>query len=76
MENDTKEILSIVNINKQEMQRSSMIMEKEGFIRSFEKLHQEVKLAEVCTNAHSQISALFNKSMLFGLNLWPNCLAL
>lgn len=30
-------------------------MEKEGFIRSFEKLRQEVKLAEVCTYAHLQI---------------------
>lgn len=55
MENDTKEILSIVNIDKRETQRSSVIMENEGFIRSFEKLRQEVKLAEVCTYAHLQI---------------------
>ncbi|CAK6982085.1 PREDICTED: uncharacterized protein LOC106529025%2C partial, partial [Scomber scombrus] len=46
MENYTKEILSIVNIDKRETQRSSVIMEKEGFIRSFNKLCQEVKLAE------------------------------
>lgn len=62
MENDTKEILSIVNIDKRDTQRNSVIMEREGFIRSFDQLHQEVKLAEVCTDAHSQISALFSKS--------------
>ena len=45
MENDTKEILSIVNIDKRETQRSSVIMEKQGFIRSFDKLCHEKKLA-------------------------------
>lgn len=63
MENDTKEVLSIVNVDKRETQRSPVIMEREGFIRSFDRLHQEVKLAEVCTDAPSQISALFGKSI-------------
>lgn len=62
MENNTKEILSIVNIDKRETQRSSVIIEKEGFIQSFDQLNLEVKLSEVCTDAHSQISALFSKS--------------
>ncbi|XP_013884308.1 uncharacterized protein LOC106532736, partial [Austrofundulus limnaeus] len=78
MENDTKEILSIVNIDKRETQRSSVIMEKEGFIRSFDQLKQEVKLAEVCTDAHTQISALFNpvkgkykeSGVLHTLDMW------
>ncbi|KAG1928002.1 hypothetical protein F2P79_023847, partial [Pimephales promelas] len=62
MENDTKEILSLVNVDKRETQRNSVIMEKEGFIRSFDQLYHEVKLAEVCTDAHSQISALFSRA--------------
>lgn len=61
MENDSKEIISIVNIDKRETQGSTVSMEREGFIRSFDKLRQEVKLAEVCTDAQSQISALFSK---------------
>lgn len=47
-------------------------MEREGFIRSFDLLHQEVKLAEVCTDAHSQISALFSKSNTVKLILIVN----
>ncbi|XP_073716032.1 uncharacterized protein [Misgurnus anguillicaudatus] len=62
MENDTKQIISVVNIDKRETKRISVNMEKEGFIRSFDKLRQEVKLTEICTDAHIQISALFNPS--------------
>ncbi|KAM4584545.1 uncharacterized protein PAE49_004061 isoform 2-T2 [Odontesthes bonariensis] len=78
MENDTKEIVCVVNIDKRETQRKSVIMEKEGFIRSFETLCQEVKLAEVCTDTHTQISALFNPNrgkfkdsgVLHTLDMW------
>lgn len=63
MDNDTREIVSVDSIDKRETQRTSVIMEKEGFIRSFETLCQEVKQAEVCTDAHTQISALFSKSI-------------
>nr|XP_055023118.1 uncharacterized protein LOC129413459 [Misgurnus anguillicaudatus] len=63
MENDTKQIISVVNIDKRETKRISVNMEKEGFIRSFDKLRQEVKLTEICTDAHIQISALFSKSI-------------
>ncbi|CAL8378877.1 unnamed protein product [Boreogadus saida] len=59
MDNDSKEIISIVNIDKRETQKNSVIME-EAFIRTFETLHQEIGLQEFCTDAHSQISALFN----------------
>lgn len=61
MEDDTKKIISIVNIDKREMARSSVAMEKEGFIRTFDDLCHEVKLAEICTDANLQISALFSK---------------
>ncbi|CAL8312752.1 unnamed protein product [Arctogadus glacialis] len=58
MDNDSKEIISIV---KRETPKNSVIMEKEAFIRTFETLHQEIGLQEFCTDAHSQISALFMK---------------
>ncbi|KAK7880323.1 hypothetical protein WMY93_033039 [Mugilogobius chulae] len=45
--------------NKRECHRISTTMEKEAFIQSFNQIRQEVNLAEVCTDAHSQISALF-----------------
>ncbi|XP_054912742.1 uncharacterized protein LOC129377041 [Poeciliopsis prolifica] len=78
MENETKEILSIVNIDKGETQRSSVMMEREGFIRSFDQIHQEVKLSEVCTDSRSQISALFDpvkgqykdSGVLHTLDMW------
>ncbi|XP_016521480.1 uncharacterized protein LOC103130530 [Poecilia formosa] len=78
MENETKEILSIVNIDKGETQRSCVTMEREGFIRSFEQIHQEVKLTEVCTDSQSQISALFDpvkgkykdSGVLHTLDMW------
>ncbi|KAK6297143.1 hypothetical protein J4Q44_G00317260 [Coregonus suidteri] len=46
MENETKEILSIVTIDKRETQRSSCRMEKEGFIRMMDKLVTQVPLTE------------------------------
>ncbi|KAI3366158.1 hypothetical protein L3Q82_009982, partial [Scortum barcoo] len=78
MENDSKQIISIVNVDKRETQKSSVSMEKEGFIRSFDKIREEVKLAEVCTDAHPQISALFNPNkgkykdsgVLHTLDMW------
>ena len=52
-ENDTKKIFYITNTDKRETERNSAIMEKEG---TFESLHRQVKLTEICTDAHSQIS--------------------
>jgi len=61
MENDTKKIISIVNIDKRETARNSVAMEKEGFLRTVDDLCQDLKLAEFCTDANVQISALFSK---------------
>lgn len=62
MENDTKEVISMVTVDKRETTRNSVIMEKEAFIRTFDSLRQELgNLSEVCTDAHSQIAALFSK---------------
>ncbi|XP_067378448.1 uncharacterized protein [Channa argus] len=60
MDNDSKEILSIVNMDNVRTQQNSTIMEKEAFIQTIDKLKQEIKIQEVCTAAHRQISALFS----------------
>ncbi|KAL0973543.1 hypothetical protein UPYG_G00205820 [Umbra pygmaea] len=61
MDNDTKEIISIVTVDKRETMRNSVIMEKEAFIRTVDQLLTEVNLKEICTDAHVQISALMNQ---------------
>lgn len=60
MDNDTKEIISIVTVDKRETMRNSVIMEKEAFIRTVDQLLTEVNLKEICTDAHVQISALMS----------------
>ena len=61
MDNASKNILSVVNVDKRETNLNSVIMEKEGFLRTIDTLRQELELTEVCTDAHGQISALFSK---------------
>ncbi|XP_073341823.1 uncharacterized protein [Pagrus major] len=61
MDNESKKIMCTVNIDKRETMRNSVIMEKEGFMRAFETLRKELQIEEFCTDAHSQISALFNQ---------------
>lgn len=61
MENDSQEIISIVTVDKRETGRNSVVMEREAFVRTVDRLLEEVKLVEVCTDAHVQISALMSK---------------
>ncbi|XP_030262348.1 uncharacterized protein LOC115574863 [Sparus aurata] len=76
MENDSQEIISIVTVDKRETGRNSVVMEKEAFVRTVDRLLEEVKLVEVCTDAHVQISALMNKGkykdlgMQHSLDMW------
>lgn len=65
MDNQTKQIICMVNIDKRETSRNSVIMEKEGFMRVFETLREELNIEEFCTDAHTQISALFSKLLFF-----------
>ncbi len=69
MDNESKKIISMVNIDKRETQRNLVVMEKEGFIRTFDTLCEELKVTEFCTDAHVQISALFSEYCIF-LCLW------
>ncbi|XP_059418694.1 uncharacterized protein LOC132153932 [Carassius carassius] len=60
MENDTLEIISVVTVDKRQTDRRSAMMEKEAFILTIDQLVTEVKLVEICTDAHSQIGALMD----------------
>ncbi|XP_045924710.1 zinc finger protein 436-like [Micropterus dolomieu] len=59
-ENDTKEIIHVATINKQQTSCNSVVMEKEGFIETVDKLTSEIKHEEICTGANAQITALMN----------------
>ncbi|XP_038595376.1 uncharacterized protein LOC119918714 [Micropterus salmoides] len=59
-ENDTKEIIHVATINKQQTSCNSVVMEKEGFIETVDKLTSEIKQEEICTGANAQITALMN----------------
>ena len=61
MENSRKEIIHVVTLDKRQTGRSSVIMEREAFIQTVEKLHSEIRLVEFCTDAHPQIAALMSK---------------
>ena len=61
MENDTKEIIHVATIDKRQTSWNSVVMEREGFIQTVDKLTSEIKLVEICTDAHAQIGALMSK---------------
>lgn len=61
MENESREIISVITVDKRETGRNSVIMEREAFVRTVDTLLNEVKLVEVCTDAHVQITALMSK---------------
>uniref|UniRef100_A0A8C1NIN4 Uncharacterized protein n=1 Tax=Cyprinus carpio TaxID=7962 RepID=A0A8C1NIN4_CYPCA len=67
MENESREIISVITVDKRETGRNSVIMEREAFVRTVDTLLNEVKLVEVCTDAHVQISALMRKYKDLGL---------
>ncbi|CAM4512360.1 unnamed protein product [Leuciscus chuanchicus] len=60
MELDSKEIIHVATIDKRQTNWNSNVMEKEGFIQTVDKLTQEIKVVEFCTDAHVQIGALLN----------------
>ena len=62
MDNDTKEIVSVINIDKRQTGRNSVIMEREAFIIALDQLREELNISEICTDAHIQIASLFSKS--------------
>ncbi|CAL9687446.1 unnamed protein product [Knipowitschia caucasica] len=60
MDNETKEIINMVNVDKRVTALNSVIMEKDGF-RLFDSLLQELpNLDEVFTDAHNQMDTIQN----------------
>lgn len=61
MELENKAIIHVATIDKRQTSWNSNIMEKEPFIQTMDKLSKEVKVVEICTDAHVQIAALLSK---------------
>ena len=58
MENQSRDIVSVVTVDKRQTGRNSVVMEKAAFVESMTELLSELKVVEVCTDAHVQISSL------------------
>ncbi len=62
LENTTKDIVSIMVVDKQEVDGNSTNMEKRGFIKAIEDLKDKgMTVSEVVTDAHIQIMAAISK---------------
>lgn len=62
MENDTKRIVSIVNMDKRQVGGNSVAMEKATLMETMDTLCPKLgNVTEFCTDANIQISALFSK---------------
>lgn len=45
-------------------------MEREAFVKTMDKLLTEIKLTEICTDAHTQISSLMNPNSGHSRDMW------
>ncbi|CAM4597799.1 unnamed protein product [Leuciscus chuanchicus] len=76
LEQESRDIVHIVTIDKHETNRNSVIIEKKCFIRTMDALIQEIPVTEVVMDAHPQISALLNpergryKEIHQSLDIW------
>lgn len=61
MENESKDIISVVTVDKRQTNRNSVIMEKHAFIQTFDSLLEDLNISEIVTDAHMQISALMGE---------------
>lgn len=68
IEQESRDIVHIVSLDKRETNRNSVIMEKECFVRTMDALLPEIHISEVVTEAHPHISALLSKEN--GCNIW------
>jgi len=61
MEHDSKDIISVVTVDKRLTNLNSVVMEKHAFIQTFDQLLGELNITEIVTDAHMQISALLSE---------------
>lgn len=67
LEQDTMDIISVVNVDKRQTDRKSVAMEKYAFIKTFDRLMGELSIKEIVTDAHLQIAALMHKINVYDL---------
>ncbi|TKS89383.1 hypothetical protein D9C73_023508 [Collichthys lucidus] len=60
MENESKEVIHVATVEKRQTTWDSVVMEKEGFIETVDKLTSEIKLVEICTDANALIGSLMD----------------
>lgn len=60
IEQESRDTVHIVTIDKRQTNRNSVIMEKQGFIKTMDALLQKTPVKEVVTDAHRQITALLD----------------
>ncbi|KAM9342325.1 olfactory receptor 2A12-like [Pholidichthys leucotaenia] len=57
-DDETKDIISVWTVDRRQTDHNSVVMEKKAFMDTMTQLFTEVKVVKVCTDAHSQISAI------------------
>ncbi|KAL7397176.1 hypothetical protein ABVT39_018001 [Epinephelus coioides] len=62
IEQESRDIVHIVTVDKRETNKNSVVMEREGFIQTMDALLQEIAVKEVVTSVHTQISALMGSA--------------
>ncbi len=72
MENESRNIISIATVDKRQTRRNSVVMEKKAFVDSMTQLLTELKVVEVCMDAHVQISSLMGKQALLSVCISGN----
>ncbi|KAK7913723.1 hypothetical protein WMY93_013934 [Mugilogobius chulae] len=76
IEQESRDIVHIESIDKRVVGRNSVIMEKECFCRTMDALLPQLRIKEVVTDAHPQISALLNpergkyRGIQHSLDIW------
>lgn len=55
MKLETRDIISVVTVDKRHVGRKSTSMEKDAFIKTFDVLLRELNIKEIVTDAHVQI---------------------
>lgn len=59
IEHNSRDIIHVETVDKRQTNRNSVVMEKEGFVRTMDALLPEIPV-KVVTDAHRQISALLS----------------
>ncbi|KAK0147524.1 hypothetical protein N1851_012996 [Merluccius polli] len=73
MENESREIISVITVDKRETGRNSVIMEREAFVRTVDSLLNEVKLVEISALMSKLPLKLYVRIITVSVNLKKAC---